>query len=47
MRTAVFNQFKYCTRNSQTNLANIIDIGGKTKDTDLLEEHGNILLSNI
>jgi len=47
MKIAVYNQLKYCYRLSQTKLPNILEVGGKTKLPDTLDEKGSIYLANI
>mmetsp|Transcript_36461 Transcript_36461/g.79448 ORF Transcript_36461/g.79448 Transcript_36461/m.79448 type:complete len:111 (-) Transcript_36461:1520-1852(-) len=47
MKIAVFNQFRYCFRTSQTKLPNILNCGGKTRVPDTLDEKGSIYLANI
>jgi len=47
MKIAVFNQFRYCSRNAQSKLPNIIEIGGCTKIPETIEDKGNILLADI
>lgn len=42
MKIAVFNQFRYCFRTSQTKLPRILECGGKTRVPDTLDEKGSI-----